>query len=100
MPTFNETLDSEPYTLGAFDNYNKLNPLKNQNDGKGSINHIGTAYLLKKDKPYEIPQHTVMTPPNGVRFSVVSCDYHYDYKCELKGHVLDDSPVETNDEML
>jgi len=64
MPTFNETLDSLPYTSGAFDNYNKLNPFKNQINGKGSINHIGTAYLLKKDKPYKIPEETVMTSPN------------------------------------
>ena len=41
-----------------------------------------------------------MTSPNGVRFSVVSCGYHDDYKYELKGHVLDDSPVEMTDEML
>jgi len=41
-----------------------------------------------------------MTSPNGVWFSVVSCDYHDDYKYELKGRILDDSPIETTEEML
>ena len=41
-----------------------------------------------------------MTSPNGVRFSVVSCNYHDDYKYELKRRVLDDFSVETTEQML
>ena len=50
IPTFNETLQSESFLTGAFDNYNKFLPTKKQIDGKSSINHIGTVYLLKKDR--------------------------------------------------
>ena len=34
IPTFNETLQSESFSTGAFDKYNKLLPTKNQVDGK------------------------------------------------------------------
>ena len=73
IPTFNETLQAESFSTGAFDNYNKFLPTKNQTDGKCSINHIGTAYLLKKDRPYEIPVDTIMCSPSGVRFVIRSC---------------------------
>jgi len=73
MPTFKETLQSEPWMSGAFDNYNEFYQQNNQIDGKSSINHIVTAYLLKKDKPYYIPINTIMISPGGTRFYVVEC---------------------------
>jgi len=54
MPTFNETLQGESCIGGAVDNFNRLVPMKNQIDNKSSINHIGTAFFCKKDKPFEI----------------------------------------------
>jgi len=45
------------------------------------------AYLLQKDKPYHIPENTIMTYPGGTWFCVVSCIYHNDEKYEVKGIV-------------
>jgi len=61
MPTFNETLQGESCMGGAVDNFNRLCPIKNQIDNKSSINHIGTAFFCKKDKPFEIAKDTIMT---------------------------------------
>ena len=89
LPTFNKTLQVESFSTGAFDNYNKLLPTKNQIDGKASTNHIRTMYLLKKDRLYEIPVNTIMLSPAGILFSILSCMRHDDDLYLLHGVVLD-----------
>jgi len=73
---------------GAVDNFNRLCPIKNQIDNKSSINHIGTAFFCKKDKPFEIAKDTIMTSPSGMHFTVTLCIYHDDEKFLLKGYPI------------
>ena len=47
------------------------------------------AYLLKKDRPYEIPVNTMLISPAGVRFGVRSCTRHDDDLYLLDGVDLD-----------
>ena len=39
---------------------------------KGSVNHIGTTHLLRKNKPIDIPPTSMMTSPNNVNFTAVT----------------------------
>ena len=78
MPSFNEKLQTEVCCTGAFDNYQKVNIKKEAVKGKNAITHRGTAYLLKKDRPYELPANTQMVSTGGLKFTVTSCKHSSD----------------------
>ena len=86
---------------GAVDNFNRLCPIKNEIDNKSSINHIGTAFFCKKDKPFEIPSDPIMTSPNGMHFIVTLCIYHDDEKFRISGlPILPSNRIQPGEEDL
>ena len=90
LPSFNERLTAETRCHGAFDNHQKFIDKKNPTDGKSSINHVGTSFFLKQDRPYSLPKGTRMQSPKGTRFVVEECVQHSDTRFLVKGaSVLD-----------
>ena len=49
----------------------------------------GTAYALKKDRPYELPVGTKMKSRDGITFSVTSCTLQNEYHYAVTGSCLD-----------
>lgn len=76
IPTFNDEMQNTPIMYCAYDNYNHIAKCKTTVNGKGSVAHIGTAYLAKEPPSLYIPVGTTMISHQGIPFTVTSCMEH------------------------
>ena len=58
IPSFHEVPQNNPVVHGCFDNYNNVQQKKDKLVGKAAISHIGTAFMVRKDKPIYLPNGT------------------------------------------
>ena len=72
----------------VFDNWQRCITKLWQTDGKSSIMHKGTAYLIKRDKCFVVPIDTMMESPSGIRFKVIKVNEQDAYTTRIFGEVL------------
>jgi hypothetical protein len=76
LPTFNDKLQNLPHSHRAFDNYQRSIRKKCVSVGKSAITQVGTALLLREDRPFHLPPGTKMRSPRGVPLVVSTCVPH------------------------
>ena len=57
------------------------------------FSQVGTSYLLTKDRPYELPDDTIMTSPFGLQFRVTSCQYYTDELYFVCGSIVSEDNI-------
>ncbi len=74
----------------VFDNWQRSITKLWQTDGKSSIFHRVTAYLIKQDKAFVLPLNSVMESPSGIKFKVTKVEAIDIYVMRIFGALLDD----------
>ena len=67
------------------DNHQQILPKKSISEGKSAITQVGTAMILKQDRPYHLPPGTRMRSPRGVSLVVLVCLEHTEYQLKIAG---------------
>ena len=92
--SFHEVLQNNPVVHACFDNYNNVLQKKDQAVGKGAITHIGTAFMVREDKPIFLPNDTVIKSSSGYLFNVISCEVVSLVKWHVKGRIIDGHSID------
>ena len=94
-PARKETIDEQFTLSSSFDNWQTQIRKQYQTEGKSSVYLRGTAYYIKKDKTFVLPEGTIMKSPLGIRFTISSCVSHDIYYSVITGTILDEDSIST-----
>ena len=72
---------------GAFDNHNAIYAKKSPIEGKNAVAQIGTAYIIRPEKPIHLPPGTKMKSPSGILFTITTCVEQCIYSYLIHGRI-------------